>query len=235
MRTAILRSSLSAALLLGVTEGCMTLNTRSDPTYDGSRVYSGARVDLSQGVGQLLQFSTGMLLFFGDLPLSFIADTLLLPVTIPEERARRAAIETQLQIRTDNPSVIEPRPGEAPLETARRLFETCRDLTEQLSIRLLDCYALDARIIRPSSDETSVELSGAAYKQELVDALKRAKYDGLFITYRDPSFEPQGDAVRVDAKRATSQSAGRSPVRFLMGPGEDGQWRILEERSRSWP
>jgi uncharacterized protein YceK len=235
MKTAILRSSLSAALLVGLAGGCMTLNTRSDPTYDGSRVYSGTRVDLAQGVGQLLQFSTGMLLFFGDLPLSFIVDTVLLPVTIPEERARRTALEAQLQTRTDNPSVIELRPDEGPIETARRLFETCRDLTEQLSIRVLDCYALEARVVRVSADGIPTGLTGAAYKQKLVDTLKRAKYAGLFISYRDPSFEPQGDAVRVEATRVTSQSAERNPVRFLMGPGEDGQWRILEEQSRSWP
>lgn len=234
MKIAVPRVVLTATLCLGFAAGCMTLNTRSDPNYDGSRVYSGTRVDLEQGVSQLLQFSIGMLLFFGDLPLSFIADTVLLPVTIPEERARRTAIEAQLQTRTDNPSVIELRPGEESVQTARRLFESCRELTEQLSIRLLDCYAIGARVARVKGDEAITELSGAEYKPQLADTLERARYEGLFVTYRDPRFEPRGETVRIDATQATSDSAERHPVWFLVGPGDDGQWRILEERSRAW-
>jgi uncharacterized protein YceK len=70
---------------------CMTVDTRRDDQYDGTRVYSGTLADL-QLIG--VSFMEGSYHWFlaslMDLPFSLLADTLLLPVTIPEEAARSA-------------------------------------------------------------------------------------------------------------------------------------------------
>jgi len=94
-RTRVLLVTLAVSTLCG----CGTIGTRmfDDPEksgdYHGSKIYSGIRGDI-QAVGDMLspdynKEGRGLWpLFLLDLPFSFIADTLLLPITIYEELSK---------------------------------------------------------------------------------------------------------------------------------------------------
>ncbi|SRR6266705_1032297 len=93
--------------------GCGTIGTRmfDDPAksgdYHGSKIYSGVRGDI-QAVGDMLspnytKEARGLWpLFLLDLPFSFIADTLLLPITIYEELSKSS--EQKKEATPINPS-----------------------------------------------------------------------------------------------------------------------------------
>jgi len=74
--------------------------------YHGPRVYSGVRAD-AQALGSMFNPQSpaekegrGLWPFFLiDLPLSFIVDTLMLPVTIYEELSKRKKMEEKVDTR----------------------------------------------------------------------------------------------------------------------------------------
>ena len=87
-----------AALVVVCLPGCMTITSRQESNPDPT-VYSGTFIDL-QAIGFPVFVAVGqadpaglayypMFLWVGllDLPFSFVADTLLLPITIPEQIA----------------------------------------------------------------------------------------------------------------------------------------------------
>jgi uncharacterized protein YceK len=228
MRSRIVLSGLLAGLGWAAA-GCMTLDTRANAAYDGPRTYSGTQRD-AQAIGPaLLAFSPFFVFHLVDLPFSLVADTLLLPITLPEERERRARIAAAVSTETEQPAPVAPLPQESAEETARRLFETCRERLEQMRGSLADCFSIDARV------QTQGELvSGAAYKARLRDALARLRRSGDFITWRDPRFSDAGKRVRIVATLARAQSAEVQAIELLVGPGADEGWRVLEARGVDW-
>lgn len=218
---------------------CATFETRGDRTYDGGRVYSGTSTSLSRVGTGLINSNYGLVLIgFIDLPFSFAADTVLLPLTVVEEARRQKKVRAREQVERETSTGVRSLRGEPSVATARRLFAQCTELLEQLDPSLADCYSIDARIVvvDPSDPTGGDELRGAAYKQELRAALRRARNSGDYLTYRETSYEPASDSqVRVRTLRARSASATPDSITFLLGPGSDGEWRILEERGPGWP
>ena len=229
------------ALLLGLLPGCMTVQTRTDTGYSGARTYSGSRSDLAMMGEAGMSLNLGYVVIgLVDLPFSFLADTLLLPVTIPEERERLASgvVEaTRVDVQVKSPvSGVE---GTAPLEMAKRLYRECLARVEKLEPSLTDCYSVDARVtVVATGSQGRVEareISGAQYKAYLRGRIERAREDGDYVTFRDATFELEGDRVRVRMIRVAASTSMRHQVSLLMGAEDDGGWRILEERSAGWP
>ena len=202
-----------APLVLLLATGCMTLDSRGDASYHGPRTYSGVRQDAAQVGTFFSQLNPLFVLFIADMPFSLLADTLLLPLTIPEERARQAELAEALT--RPSPPVIEALPDESPEEAARRLFEECTRRLENLLDSLTDCY-------------------GAGARAELRDALARLRASGDILSYRKARYAREGDAVRVEAVRVSAQSAQTQPTSFLIGRDEAGDWRIVEQTGAPW-
>ncbi|HTO54626.1 MAG TPA: YceK/YidQ family lipoprotein [Myxococcota bacterium] len=208
--------------------GCMTIDTQYDAGYDGPAVYSGTRKDASIFSGALLDFSIPWIVIsLVDFPFSAIADTVLLPVTIPRDKERSAKQVEENRVDAERASTIQPHPGEPPAGTAARLFTECAALLKQESPHFADCYSIDAKVEITGSDP----LRGADYKPVLRQGLERWRSSGDTIEWRNPSYATDGDHVRISAQRAVSTSGTRLPVSLIVGPGPDGQWRILEEIS----
>jgi uncharacterized protein YceK len=224
-----------AALALA---GCMTLDTLNNRGYPGPYTYSGARGDL-EIIGQaFLSFNLPlMLLFMLDLPFSALADTLVLPVTFPRERARLAQVEERRRVDIEQPALVTALPGEEPEVTAERLVERCREASKNQSDELLDCYSIGARIRVRSESHPDAEprrLAGGAYKLELREVLAEQRYLGDVVDWSDAEFEREAGGVRVTATRSRARSAETHRQSWLVGPCADGGWRILEEDGFGW-
>lgn len=211
---------------------CSTLETRTNPGYDGPRTYSGTRRDAAGlGIGFANLSLPIMMLYSFGLPFSMLADTALLPLTLVEERNRRAGLEDALRAEQEAPSAISTTPGASPLAQARRLFRTCSDLLSRLHPELVDCYSIHARI----HQATGEEIAGAEYKRRVHAALARGESASDFVRLRDPAYTVEGEHVRIEATRISSQRFERPTVTLIVGPGPDGGWRILEETGVDWP
>ena len=222
------RAFLAAGLALALGSGCMTIDTQTDEGYDGPRTYSGVRKDLTILPDALLSFSIPWVgISLVDLPFSFLADTVILPVTWPKESERQKKVAEEMQVATERPPVIQPIEGDKGVDTASRLFKECARLLHDQNPHLGDCYSIDAKVEITGQDE----LRGAAYKTVLRRALERDASDGILVEWRDASFGSDGERVRIAAKRVTSANATRLPVVLIVGPCADGGWRILEEIS----
>jgi uncharacterized protein YceK len=204
----------------------MTIDTQTDPGYEGPQVYSGVRKDGRMLTDTFLAFQIPWIGFtLVDLPFSFLADTVLLPVTLPRDRERARKLADESQVATERPSAIPAVAGEAPTATAVRLFTQCARLLHDQDPHLADCYSIDAKVEITGSEP----MRGADYKQSLREALARDRSDSEIVEWRDPSYAADGERVRISAKRASSSNANRLPVSLVVGPGSDGGWRILEE------
>lgn len=218
----------------------MTVQSRQQRDRENTPVYSGSLAALAlMGGGFLNANFPLMLIGLFDLPFSFLADTALLPITIPEERERRATLGERERVDIERLSVIAVDSATDPLEMGRRLVEKCQKLMEHYDPMLADCYSIRARIVvqRPFGRlaGTPQEWSGAAYKTLLRKGLRKAYREGDYFTFRKVRYELVGDQVRMTADRATSQQRENGPISQLVGADADGQWRILEEQSPGWP
>lgn len=225
-----IRASVGVMLALALTSGpgCMTLDTQNDEGYDGPRTYSGVRKDLTILPDAFLNLSfPWMGIALVDFPFSFVADTVILPITIPREAERASKLAEEARVDTERPSVVKPADGEAPVDTAHRLFTECAKLLHAQDPHLADCYSVDAKIEITGGEP----MTGADYKPELRAGLARDASDGALVDWREPSFASEGERVRIGAKRASSTSPTRLPVMLLVGPCSDGAWRIVEEIS----
>ncbi len=227
----VARCALAALALAGASTGCMTVDTLRNPAYDGPRTYSGVRYDLRNVGPALLSFSPMFMFYLIDLPLSVVGDTLVLPVTIPRERERRAALAERTRTDVDRPALVASVPGELPAAAARRLFEACRQRLEAMRDALADCIAVDARV-----ELDGRVIDGAAFKKHLLRGLARLRGSGDFVAWRDPRFETLADGhVRIEATRAIASDAATAALVLVVGPGPDGGWRVLEASGLDWP
>ncbi len=225
-----LRASLGLAFALVLAAGTkvMTIDTQNDEDSGLPRTYSGVRKDLDILPGAFLSLSIP---WFGlalvDFPFSLVADTVILPITIPREAERAKALAEEARVDSERPSVVKPLAGEATVDTAHRLFTACANLLHAQDPRLSDCYSVDAKIEITGGES----MSGADYKPLLRAGLARDASDGALVAWREPSFASDGERVRIGATRASSTSPTRLPVTLIVGPCPDGAWRILEEIS----
>ena len=227
----IARSCAVALLALAAT-ACMAIDTQTNKGYKGPLVYSGTRYDADQFANAFIDFNIGWMMFtMFDFPFSFLADTVMLPVTIPRENARTAKEAEEAQVTAERPSPVQPRAGEAPLDTAQRLFAACERLVRDRDPHLADCYSIDAQI----QLEGSAPLRGAEYKVVLREGLERAVAAYQSLDWRDPAYQVEGERVRISAIRGSSADPARTPLVLVVGAGSDGSWRILEEQSVGWP
>jgi hypothetical protein len=214
----------------------MTIDSRVGQAYKGPPLYSGTRMNTRLIGSSFYVFDIQGLIFYGaDLVPSFVADTLLLPVTVPEQLSWSEEVAEARQVEHDVQSVINPPPGEETLKTAERLWDKCVDLTAQMQRRLPDCYAVDAKITIPDGSGGTREITGGEYKVHLREIIPEMLNTVRSVTYIDPSYELEGDNVRIRARRADSSVLERTPISFLVGPGPDGQWRILEQNGEGLP
>ena len=220
------RRALLALVAALAASGCMTIDTQMDASYDGPNVYSGTRKNLHTWPNALIDFNLPMfLLSTVDFPLSLVADTVMLPATIPKDTVRDAKNTEDTRVDVEHVAAIQPHPGEEKVATAHRLFSECARRLHDADPHLADCYSIDAQIEITGSET----LRGADYKPKLRDQLARWKSSGDTVEWRDPSFAEDGERVRISAKRAVSTNGRRLPVSLMVGPGADGAWRIEEE------
>ena len=223
---------LAAAFALAGALGCMTVDSLRDPGYQGPAVYSGVRKDVAL---MSSAFSPGDLMYaimFSavDLPFSAIADTALLPVTIPKDQKREQDRAAETQTGAERPGPIEAVAGEEPLATAQRLFQTCAQLLHRQDPQLADCYSVDADV----EINGGGSLRGGDYKLRVREGMARDAAAGHLVEWREPSFSADGARVRIDATRASSSEPSRSPLLLFVGPCSDGVWRIVAETSIGW-
>jgi uncharacterized protein YceK len=230
-RSRIARLGAVALLALAAT-ACMAIDTQTNKGYRGPLVYSGTRYDASQFADSFIDFNMGWMLFtLFDFPFSFLADTLMLPYTIPRESARGEKAAEEVQTVAERPSPVQPRAGEAPLATAQRLFVACEKLVRNHDPHLTDCYSIDAQI----QIDGAAPLRGADYKPVLREGLARATAAYESHDWREPVYQVEGERVRISAVRGSSTDPARTPLVLVVGAGADGSWRILEEQSVGWP
>ncbi|HTO09358.1 MAG TPA: YceK/YidQ family lipoprotein [Myxococcota bacterium] len=222
------RRALFALVAALAAPGCLTIDTQMDASYPGPYVYSGVRKDLKMWPEALITFNIGAFVFSSvDFPFSLIGDTVLLPYTIPKDSALAAQQEEEQRVDVERVAAVQSREGESKAETAHRLFEECAHRLKAADPHFTDCYSIDAKIQIIDAAPTT----GAEYKPELRKQLAHWKSSGETVEWRDPSFFEDGGQVRISAKRAVSTNGRRLPVSLLVGPSEEGAWRILEEIS----
>lgn len=221
-------------LAVAACSACMTFDTRSNADYRGPSVYSGSRADLSYLGQSLLHLSLGTFgLALIDLPLSFVADTLLLPVTIPEDLGREAQHTRSVDPALEQPSPIADFAGDDPVDAARALLDECLDRLRQQRADFVDCYSVDARIERFEAGGRLELQDGAQWKARMRPRLERMVRTGEYVTLLDAEFTREIDAVRVDVEVASSLRPDRYPIRLRIARGDDGQWRIVGQRGRA--
>jgi uncharacterized protein YceK len=227
--------ALVVSLCTALASGCMTFDTRTNPGYSGPPMYSGARTAAGNAGQAFTAFNLPFFAFFViDTVLSTVADTLLLPLTAFEQSKWSEARERRQRIDIEQPSLVVPAANEDPLRTARRLFKACENLARNLNPTYTDCYALDAKIEITDEDGDVRTLNGLEYKAEVRKVLEARRGGTRFVRFLEPQYEVEGQRVRVRAVREDSGVQKRKPIEFVFGPGSDGGWRILEEKSPGW-
>jgi uncharacterized protein YceK len=211
----------------------MTVETRTNEHYEGPRTYSGTLADLEligvsfMGGGSFYFLASAM-----DLPFSLVADTVLLPMTIPEEIARSTVVEHALRTDLEQPGPVRPIANVDPQRNAEQLFESCVLLFQRLDPDVTDCYSLDARVV--GADGHPVH--GGDYKERLRQALTLLHRSGGFVAFHEARYHDEGERVRIEATLETSFMPERAAVVLWVGPGTDGDWRILAEQpAPAWP
>jgi len=228
-------AALGLALCFLLAPACSTVDTRTNAGYSGTRVYSGTAAALSSLGRALGSLRIDMfIMHMIDLPFSMVADTLLLPITIPEQGSRDVDLERLARVDTDVPSPFEFDPTLSRERNAEELFDACMALFLNLDPRLTDCYAVGANILTIEGGVTT-QMTGAEYKLRMRDSIARIEDTGNFVKYRNPVFTRADDEVRIEATRVSSFDNQRNPVSLLIGPSDDGEWRIQEEIGGRWP
>lgn len=226
------RPLLAALLCICFASACMTIDTRSNPGYSGPPAYSGTRTAAARVQGAFMGFNlVGILLNSVDVLLCMVADTFILPLTAFEQAKWSEEREQRARTDIEQKSLVFPAEGEDPLRTARRLFKTCESLARNLNPQYINCYSIDSKIEVTDEDGDTRTVNGKEYKEEVKAVLLARRGGTRFVRFFDPKFELEGNRVRVRATREESGFQERVPIEFLFGAGEDGGWRILEEKS----
>ena len=142
---------------------------------------------------------------------------------------------TQVQISLSQPvkennSVAKINQKEA---AARRLFEQYLKLSWNYNPEILNLYAKDALIqvtIRPQGGQANVmTFSLNDFKNLVLASIPKAKARGDRNTYSEVVYTPEGNKVRIKAKRYSLLHQYTSPHSMLVGLDRTGKWVIFEE------
>jgi uncharacterized protein YceK len=209
----------------------MTIDTRRNVGYEGPRTFSGSRASLGLiGDGFLSLSIPLMLIFTIDLPFSLVADTLLLPLTIPEESERRRVLATDARIDTDVAGPVIPLPDMSHDHNAELLFKRCVRFLERFDPHAVDCYAVGARIVAGPDTFT-----GSEYKRVLRENLSLLEDEGGHVSFTQPEYQVVGASVHIEARFVSSFAERDARVSLVVARGTDGYWRIVEQTGPDWP
>jgi hypothetical protein len=173
-----------------------------------------------------------VLLFGIDLPFCLVADTLLLYWTIPEEIERNEALRQALQTAEERKSVISVEAGTSPVAAAKQLFEACVERLQRYDPLFTECFSQDARIFYDEGEPRM--LTGAEYKPRIRAAVAEFQSRGEFVTWRQPRYLPEGERVRIEVERSSSERGELGRLTLLVAPTSDGGWRVVEMRGAAW-
>jgi hypothetical protein len=214
---------------------CNTIDTRMNAGYTGPRTYSGARQALGVAKQSFLSLNPPLLaLSLADALFSSVADTFLLPLTIPEQSKLNTERTESLRLDVEQPGPLRVIANEEPLRTARRLYRECSSLALSLSSRFVNCYSIAAKIEITDQGGTE-QLTGAEYKAKLREEFVPLQGTGRYARMKQPKYEEQPPNVVITAVREDSEDETRETIVWVVGPGADGEWRILEERGPGFP
>lgn len=122
---------------------------------------------------------------------------------------------------------------------ARALFDRYVRLEAAFDPAVADLYADDALIknkrIYPSGQVRELVLPASQYKALIRSAMPLAKARGDYSTYSEVTFQPDGNGVRITARRFSMLKKYYSPLSLLVAPTPSGIWVIREELSESQP
>lgn len=219
-KLALLLRAIAPLALASLLSACSTLGSLISSDYQGLAIYGGV-YDNARSMRREASESDidGMVALAIDFPFSLVADTVLLPLTIP------------MQLRAS-----DGQAAQAPAETgrwapsaegARAFVESCFALAREFDARYVDCYGDDSRISYRGARDA--DLSGAEFRDLLKRSLPAAKLRGDRSIFRDLRIEPEGSSFRVRATRYSELYAYESPWEALVGADSTGAWRILRE------
>ena len=196
-------------------------------------MYSGTRLAAAQAGDQFMNLNLPWVMLFGlDLPFCLVADTLLLPWTIPEEIERAEVLRQDLQTTEERGSVISVEAGTRPIAAAKQLFDACVERLHRYNPLLTDCFSQDARIFYDEGEPRM--LTGAEYKPRIRAAIAEFQSRGEFVTWRRPRYVPEGERVRIEVERSSSERGELGTLTLLVAPTPDSGWRIIEMRGARW-
>jgi hypothetical protein len=120
---------------------------------------------------------------------------------------------------------------------AERLIKHSASLAWNFDAAVADLYADSALIQhrRISADGRSrlVEMPAGVYKALMKAAMPFAKSRGDRNRLSDVKYSLEKGRVRVVAKRYSELKKYSSPISWLVGPAEGGNWLIFEEQSET--
>ena len=77
-------------------------------------------------------------------------------------------------------------------------------------------------------------LSGAEYKKRLRAVVAEFQQNGDFVTWRYARYAQDGDRVRIDVERSSSERGDTGHVTLWAAAGADQGWRFVEIRGGRW-
>lgn len=124
------------------------------------------------------------------------------------------------------------------VDEAKSFFEKYSELQRKFDPSFADLYGDTAVIMNtrryPDGTARTTELSGAAYKRLLRQAMPLAKQRGDTNTYSEVTYKEEDGKARITATRYSELKKYSSPLSVLITK-ENGEWVIVEEVSESRP
>ena len=128
----------------------------------------------------------------------------------------------------------------SPRGQAEALFEEYQRRAAAFDPKVADLYWDQARIVNVRKypgdlPDRALNLVGFQYKAKIHELMPTAKARGDYSTYSDISYSTEGSRIRIRCTRFSLLKKYSSPYSMLVGPDENGSWRIFEELSESRP
>lgn len=126
-----------------------------------------------------------------------------------------------------------------PIEEARAFFARYVRSYHAFDPAVAELYADDAAITNrrtyPDGRVRVLSLTGTQYKTLLRQTMPLARSRGDVSRYEGAKYAVEPGGVRIHLTRHSELKKYSSPLSLLVGPGKDGRWVVLEERSESVP
>jgi hypothetical protein len=119
------------------------------------------------------------------------------------------------------------------IAAAKKLFERYKSYERAYDPAMAELYSEDARLdltaIHQSGAVGHAAVSGDGVKRSIIKSLKIAKVKGEEMTYKDVSYEKEGDGIRIAGTISFKKKKFTMPWSILVEPDEKGAWLIMEE------